>query len=135
MGNPIPSVDQSMGKLVDEIYNIFRNNIPTTNLIGVVLKPPPNIEIKYNNIVLTKKEVYISHYLLAGYRREAQGHLVSATQNRGGGSGYESHNHDINNDYTNDIIYTDTLKAGDLVSIFPLEGNQLFIITDKLVKL
>ena len=46
MGNPIPSVDQSMGKLVDEIYNIFRNNIPTTNLIGVVLKPPPNIEIK-----------------------------------------------------------------------------------------
>ena len=32
------------------------------------------------------------------------------------------------------IIYTDTLKAGDLVSIFPLEGNQLFIITDKLVK-
>lgn len=138
MGNPIPSVDQSMGKLVDEIYNIFRNNIPTTNLIGVVLKPPPNIEIKYNNIVLTKKEVYISHYLLAGYRREAQGHLVSATQNRGGGSGYaeyQSHNHDINNDYTNDIIYTDTLKAGDLVSIFPLEDNQLFIITDKLVKL
>ena len=87
-----------------------------------------------NNLLL----FYISHYLLAGYRREAQGHLVSATQNRGGGSGYaeyQSHNHDINNDYTNDIIYTDTLKAGDLVSIFPLEGNQLFIITDKLVKL
>ena len=63
MGNPIPSVDQSMGKLVDEIYNIFRNNIPTTNLIGVVLKPPPNIEIKYNNIVLTKKKyIYLIIY-------------------------------------------------------------------------
>ena len=109
--------------MVDEIYNIFRNNIPTTNLIGVVLKPPPNIEIKYNNIVLTKKEVYISHYLLAGYRREAQGHLVSATQNRGGGSGYaeyQSHNHDINNDYTNDIIYTDTLKSWRSCKYFPI---------------
>ena len=116
MGNPIPSVDQSMGKLVDEIYNIFRNNIPTTNLIGVVLKPPPNIEIKYNNIVLTKKEVYISHYLLAGYRREAQGHLVSATQNRGGGSGYaeyQKHNHYKKNDYTNKINFKETIKTGD----------------------
>jgi hypothetical protein len=45
---------------------------------------------------------------------QLKGHLVSATQNRAGGSGdaaYQSHNHDIDNDYTDSVIYTDTLKA------------------------
>jgi hypothetical protein len=69
---------------------------------------PPDIKVRYNGIILTKEELWISHYLLAGYGRTAKGHLVSATQNRAGGSGdaaYQSHNHDIDNDYTDSVIY------------------------------
>ena len=80
--------------------------------------------------------------MLVGYERTAKGHIVSATQNRGGGGGYaafESHNHDIDNDYTDNIVYTDTLKAGDYVSIMPMMSedgsSQQYIILDKIVRL
>lgn len=134
----IPSAEVSMGKLVDGIHDIAKQHEPLMPGVGVVVFPPPNIVVKFNNIELTKEQVYISHYLLIGYKRTAEGHFVSATQNRAGGSGaasYESHNHDINNDYTDTVIYTDTLKAGDIVSVFACAGSQLYIITDKLVKL
>lgn len=134
----IPSAEVSVAKLVEGIHDIAKQHEPLMPGVGVVIAPPPNIVVKYNNIELTKEQVYISHYLLVGYERTAKGHLVSATQNRGGGGGYaeyESHNHDIDNDYTDNIIYTDTLKAGDIVSIFACSGSQLYIITDKLVKL
>lgn len=97
--------------------------------------------MKYNGIVLTKEELWISHYLLAGYGRTARGHLVSATQNRAGGSGdaaYQSHNHDINNDYTDLVITTDTLKPGMKVAIMPMLLNgkiQQYVILDEIVRL
>ena len=83
---------------------------------------------------------YDTRRLLVGYERTARGHLVSATQNKSGGSGdssYESHNHSIDNDYTENFIYTDTLKVGDWVSILPCEGaeGQLYIINEEVVKL
>lgn len=120
------------------MHQIAESHVPTAQSVGIVVQPPPDIVVKWNNIELTKENIYIAEYLLVGYRREARGHIVSATQPRGGGSGdaaYASHNHDIDNDYTDDIIYTDTLKPGDLVSVLPCAGSQLYIITDKLVKL
>lgn len=66
--------------------------------------------------------------MIIGYRN-IQGRYedISATQNRGGGSGdsaYESHNHDINNDYTASIIYTDTWQIGDKVLMIPIMGDD-----------
>lgn len=107
--------------------------------IGEILQSPPDIQVKYNGIVLTKEELWISHYLLAGYGRTARGHLVSATQNRAGGSGdaaYQSHNHDIHNDYTDSVITTDTLKPGMKVAIMPMLVNgkiQQYVILDEIV--
>ena len=68
-------------------------------------------------------------------------HLVSATQNRAGGSGdaaYQSHNHDIDNAYTDSVIYTDTLKPGMYVAIMPMLINdriQQYIILDEIVRI
>ena len=91
---------------------------------------------------MTKEEIWISQYLLIGYRREAKGHMISQTQFRAGGSGdpeFASHNHDIHDDYTDDIIYTDTLVNGDYVSIMSMmseDGSaQQYIILDKIVHL
>ena len=101
--------------------------------IGEILQPPPDIKVK--------EELWISHYLLAGYGRTAEGHLVSATQNRAGGSGdaaYQSHNHEIDNDYTDSVITTDTLKPGMKVAIMPMLVNgkiQQYVILDEIVRL
>ncbi len=59
--------------------------------------------MKYNGIVLTKEELWISHYLLAGYGRTAEGiwyRLPRTGQAAVGMPAYQSHNHEIDNDYT-----------------------------------
>lgn len=109
--------------------------------IGTVKQAPPNLVISYNNILLNSDELYISEYLLTDYARTTKGHLKSATQDKGGGSGdasFESHNHSIDNDYTESIITTDTLKPGDKVAMLPVlpdgSRNLQYIIIDKIVR-
>lgn len=140
----IPTAAQSMASVVQEMHNIARDARPQQTMIGKVLAPPPAIKVEINSIVLEAKDCYISEYWLIGHERTAKGHIVSATQNRSGGSGdaaYASHNHDIDNDYTDTIIYTDTLKPGDLVSVVPIynadpvKSEQLYWIGQKVVKL
>jgi len=130
------------GTILGVMAGVGKNNNSPSIKIGKIISPPPEIQVSYNGIMLDKKDVWISEYLLIGYVRTAKGNIVSATQNRGGGSGYaqyESHNHDIANDYTDTIIYTDTLVAGDCVSIMPMVSedgsNQQYIILDKIVHL
>lgn len=125
------------------IFNgVAKNNQPETIQIGKVLAPPPNIKVQYKDFILEKEDVWISEYLLIGYERTAKGTIVSETQPRSGGGGYAlfaSHTHEINNPYTDNIIYTDTLKPGEYVSIMPIqqvEGTtQQYIILDKIVHL
>ena len=125
------------------IFNgVAKNNQPETIQIGKILAPPPNIKVQYKDFILEKEDVWISEYLLIGYERTAKGTIVSETQPRSGGGGYAlfaSHTHEINNPYTDNIIYTDTLKPGEYVSIMPIqqvEGTtQQYIILDKIVHL
>lgn len=140
MAANVPAAAQSMAGLVNTVHQIAQGERPQGTMIGIILASPPNIQVQVNNIVLTKEDVYISEYLLIGYERTAKGHIKSATQNAAGGNGYaqyESHNHKIDNDYTDNIIYTDTLQPGDRVSVIPVYGqdSQLYIIEDKVVKL
>lgn len=115
-------------------------NTPSVQ-IGKVIEPPPEVQILYNGIVLTKEDIWISHYLLAGYGREAKGHLVSNTQPKGGGGGeaaYASHAHSIDNDYTDTVVYTDTLRLGMYVAILPMVINdsvQQYVVLDEIVRL
>lgn len=126
----IPSVEQSAGSFVGVVHQIAQSELPARTRIGKILASPPDIQVQLDDIVLSKDDVYISSYLLSGYTR----HVVGATSYAGGGSGdaaYESHNHPVDNDET----WTDTLVPGDLVTVVPLEGDQLYIIEDKVVKL
>ena len=125
-------------QLLGILNGVAKNNQPETIQIGKVLAPPPNIKVQYKDFILEKEDVWISEYLLIGYERTAKGTIVSETQPRSGGGGYAlfaSHTHEINNPYTDNIIYTDTLKPGEYVSIMPIqqvEGTtQQYIILDK----
>lgn len=129
-------------QLLGILNGVAKNNQPETIQIGKVLVPPPNIKVQYKDFILEKEDVWISEYLLIGYERTAKGTIVSETQPRSGGGGYSlfaSHTHEINNPYTDNIIYTDTLKPGEYVSIMPIqqvEGTtQQYIILDKIVHL
>lgn len=129
-------------EILGVMAGVSKNNNSPSIQVGKIISSPPEIRVSYNGIILEKEELWISQYLLVGYERTAKGNIVSATQNRAGGGGmaeYESHNHDINNDYTDNIIYTDTLKPGDYVSIDPIMSedgtSQQYIIQDKIVRL
>jgi len=130
------------GAMLDVMAGVSKNTNSPSIQIGKIIAPPPEIQVSYDGTILEKEELWISEYLLIGYERTAKGHIVSATQNRAGGGGYaqyESHNHDIDNDYTDNIIYTDTLKVGEYVSIMPMMSedgsSQQYIILDKIVRL
>ena len=130
MAEVIPSAENSVSKMLVIQHNIAEEHKTLPPSVGKVLTPPPDLSIAWNDIILTKEQLYLNEYWLPGHTR----HIVGETSNRGGGGGlamYESHNHPIDNDET----WTDTLKPGDIVSVYPQEGGQLFIIESKLVKL
>ena len=121
-------LENPYSNILDIMKGVSINNNSPSIVIGKVVSPPPNIQIEYNGILLEKEELWINDYLLVGHSRTKQGHIVSATQNRAGGSGdaeYASHNHDIDNDYTDTDITTDTdLKAGFYVALMPMQASE-----------
>ena len=134
----IPAAEHSAAMIVDSIHKIAEEHEPLPPSVGVVLTPPPNLTVQWNDIVISTDKIYLNEYWLPGHTRTHKGHIVSATQDKAGGGGYAefaSHNHDINNPYTDTETLTDTLKPGDFVSVYPQKGGQLFIIESKLVKL
>ena len=130
MAEVIPSAENSVSKMLEIQHNIAEGHKTLPPSVGKVLTPPPALSVEWNGIILTPDKLYLNEYWLPGHTR----HIVGETSFRGGGGGlamYESHNHPIDNDET----WTDTLKPGDIVSVYPQEGGQLFIIESKLVKL
>ena len=135
----IPTAEQSVAKMVHMHHKIAEGHRGKCGGLGQVITPPPNLSIRWNNIVLTKDKLYLNEYWLQGHRREAKGTIKSGTQSASCSVG-APHAHPINNPYTDDIIYTDTLKAGDWVSVYPVEAEgsmqgQLFMVESKMVKL
>lgn len=111
--------------------------------IGIIVSPPPEIKIKYNGFILDKQFLYIDEYWIQGHTRTHKGHIISETQPRAGGSGdaeFQSHTHDIDNDYTDVETLTDTWKVGDRVLMAPIVGEdgrttKQFAVLCKLVRL
>jgi hypothetical protein len=98
-----------------------------TAAIGVIVSPPPGIQISYHGMILTAKNLWIDEYWLQGHTRTHEGHIVSETQPRAGGGGYAefaSHTHDIDNDYTDTETLTDTWHVGDHVLLIPILGDD-----------
>lgn len=130
----IQTAQQSVNKMVDTIHGIAATHESMEVSIGKVIAPPPNLRVAWNNIILEKEQLYISERILVGHKRTIRGHIKSAVLLADCGCG-NKHLHGQDNDYTATMIYTDTLKVGDLVSVVPLKKAQQFIITDKLVYL
>lgn len=127
----IPPASQSVAGMIDLQHQIAEAHTPHGTSVGKIISPPPEIEIAWNNIILKKERIYIDEYLLIGHMRTARGQITSRTQE----AGHHVHKHDIDDPYTETWILTDTLKAGDLVEVTPIKGDQLFIVKCKLIYL
>ena len=127
----IPPAEQSISKIIELQHQIAEEHTPQGTTVGKIISPPPDIQIAWNNIILTKERIYIDEYLLAGHQRLAKGQITSGTQQ----AGHHVHSHDIDNQYEETWILTDTLKVGDLVEVTPMKGDQLFIVKCKLIYL
>ena len=111
--------------------------------IGRIVSPPPELIVSYNGMNIDKRFLWVDEYWIQGHTRTHKGHIVSATQPRGGGGGYAefaSHTHDINDDYTDTETITDTWKKDDYVLMLPILGNDKksaseYVVLGKLVRL
>ena len=63
----VPSANISVNKIVETLNNIAQANLPISIGIGIIISPPPEIKIAYNNIILDKKDLYIDAFLLKNY--------------------------------------------------------------------
>lgn len=136
--------DNPFKALVDLTYSMAgKAGKQPSAAIGMIVSPPPNIQIKYHGFIISSKDLWIDEYWLQGHTRTHKGHIVSQTQFRAGGAGdaqFESHNHDIHDDYTDTETLTDTWKVGDRVLLIPVLGDdnqttKQFIVGMKLKRL
>jgi len=123
-------------------------------VIGKVIKPMPNIEIKFlsGKGLLDKDDLYINANLVAGYRRiiESNGTIDLGDELCGqtdlihdGGDQATSHQHTLETLEVTDgpyslegeIILKDSLNIGDEVLLLPTNNNQKFFIICKVKKL
>ncbi|WLR52470.1 DUF2577 domain-containing protein [Bacillus tianshenii] len=144
-----------MNDSITEFAKMFKerdNPVPSGIQIGEVLAPFPEIKIKLNEkVVLGKEELVFSESLLNTYKREVdiKGQIQLSDTDSGttdsvndGGQGASSHSHtirtlDVDTAYTAkaELLFTDTLVAGDSVIIFPAADEQTYYVMDKAVRL
>lgn len=69
----IPPAAQSVNAMVSTFHGIAASHAAVEISIGKILVPPPDIQIAWNNIILTKEQIYIDEFLLKGYARFTRG--------------------------------------------------------------
>lgn len=126
--------------IINELTNRSKSSIDIPIVgIGSILSPPPNIKVKYGDLVLDKDNLYVADYLLTNYQREYE--LT--------GEGITTLVQPIPPDpptitetwgmtstiLIGNIKLTDTLKSGDLVALISTQDKQTFIIVCKVQKL
>ena len=99
-----------------------------------------DIKIEVDELIIDKDNIYISDYLLKGHKREIKTDEITDLKgstdivNDGGDS--INHEHIITGLKINhaDVFYKDTLKEGDLVSVFATSDRQTYIIISRVVR-
>lgn len=120
-----------------KMFKDRNNNTPPSITTGIVITPPPEVQIRLtNNIILDKTRLVFSAHMLKDYYREI--HLKFNDENCGTTNVVAGHSHIVEtlNVDTTDANYTttDTIVAGDEVIIMPTVDEQLYFVFDKAVR-
>lgn len=126
---------------IAEMAQMFkeRENIPYFGpQTGIVLSPPPNIQVALGDkIILSKDRLVIAEHLLSGYKREFQstssGTIITKTPPSP--VTYDTHTVMEALDHDGEMTFTDTLKTGDEVILIPSTNEQIYYLIGKAVRL
>lgn len=120
----IPPAETSINQMINTIHGIAASHTPVEAGVGLVIAPPPEIKVAWNNIVLEKEQLYIDVFLLKNYARlakgemaqkdetgkieipSAKGNIRTRSQTKRGGVGkpsFVSHYHKIDAGYKEDL--------------------------------
>ena len=56
----IPSAEHSVNEMVAIQHDIAEEHVPLLPSVGRVLSPPPDIQVKWNDITLSKEQIYLN---------------------------------------------------------------------------
>ena len=76
----IPPAEQSVNAMINTIHNITQSHMPVEIGIGIVVKPPIDIQIAWNNILLGRENLYIDAFLLKKYARFSKGGMAQKNE-------------------------------------------------------
>lgn len=122
---------------------IDRDNTPSSSMTtGIVITPPPEVQIRLNEVVVLDKEKLIfAAHMLVDYEREAdfsEGNIIFSDSNSGTtetGGGIVSLNVDTVYEAKHVKIKTvDTIKKDDEVILMPVADGQIYYVLDKAVR-
>lgn len=122
-------------------------------ILGIVITPPPNIEISILNGTVMIRECYILENLLKGFTRivtipeqETSGKGIGKGETDiifDGGVDAQPHSHNVTTEVTiqsigmsnAEIQFQDTLQSGDEVLLIVSPDNQTYFIIGKVKKI
>lgn len=113
---------------------------PTPSITtGVVVSPPPNAKIRFNEvIVLDNSHLIFSAAMLGGYKRQfkfSDKDCGTTNSVNDGGQGASSHSHKITTlNVDTEVTFTNTVEVGDEVILMPVNDGQQFYVLDKAVR-
>jgi len=103
--------------------------------IGIVISPPPEVQIGLGDrIMLAKEQLVFAAHLLTDYHRDME---ILPTSNLSGNtsmSGDHTHSY-ASLGMVGTIKLADTIEAGDEVILIPSADEQLYFVVDKAVRL
>lgn len=120
------------------------NKIPSSMTTGIVISPPPEVQIQLNEVIILKKHhlIFAAH-MLKGYIRTAdiEGDIKFQDTMAGTTTVASLHSHelatvDVDTNYEAKIkmTTTDTIGEGDEVILMPTGDDQLYFVLDKAVR-
>lgn len=125
-----------------ELALLFKNRdvkAPLSITTGVVISPPPNPQIRLNDVVvLDKNNLIFAAGMLSGYKRNIKftdTNSGTTSSVNDGGMGASSHSHIVQELNVDTVMeWTDTVVKGDEVILVPVVDGQLYYVLDKGVR-
>ena len=130
-----------------EFARMFKKNEnpnPVSMTTGIVISPPPEVEISLNDVIILRKhQLIFAAHMLIDYKRELEleGEIKFTDEDCGTITNAAGHgtvvtlNVDTNYEAKKvKITMKDTIVKGDEVILMPTADNQLYFVLDKAVR-
>lgn len=104
-----------------------KGNSSSSLMLGEVISPNP-LTIRVGEIQLSSSDLLVADDLISGYKRTVKIPTTLASGSTSQGSISSISIPDA------EITFTNGLSAGDVLAVYPINDNQLYVILSRVVK-